>query len=364
MNSERFGEVIKFIETEIADGTFPGAGMVVTQHGKKVFENFWGTYCSPHRRSDMLNERVVHMLYSFSKAISATVIVLARQKGLIDYDVAISTYIPEYSGGWKNNTTIRHLLTHAAGIPNCPSFAAYSDDEWLRCLQSCCDEEVQWEPGSRTTYHWASGLFLAAEAVRRVMHGTSWETICREWLFEPIGAASLTFLVPNTELVALTPQPKALPYPIDSTHFTGLGHPGAGCFGCLEDVTKVLQLHLDGGLWKGKVIINPDEIAEMHRIQYAALITEALNNGSPSAHEPWGLGWLIKHHLSNHWFGLGELTSMETFGHAGIDTVLSVGDPKRNLAIAFITTDAPNPSGDNTHRIRNKVTDLVVEALE
>jgi hypothetical protein len=69
--------------------------------------------------------------------------------------------------------------------------------------------------------------------------------------------------------------------------------------------------------------------------------------------------------LERYWgtscsFGLGTVTSPRTFGHAGISTVMAVGEPDRQAAPAFITSDAPNLPGLSTARIRNAVTDLVM----
>ncbi len=110
-----------------------------------------------------------------------------------------------------------------------------------------------------------------------------------------------------------------------------------------------------------QILIEPQELREMHRIQYERFIAAAKNSGGVIVYAPWGLGWLIKRNLRSHRFGLGKSTSARTFGHAGIDTVFSVGDPERDLAIAFITTDGPTPSGENTIRVRNRVTHFVLK---
>ena len=312
-----------------------------------------------------LDAGVQHMLYSFSKAISATAIVLAHQRKLIDYDAPIHAYIPEYRGGYKDATTIRHLLTHSAGIPNCPIGAVYTPEEWRTGIEACCAAPVEWEPGSKTEYHGTSAMFLAAEATRHALGMATWEEVCRELVFEPLGAKSLTFRVPEAAPLAVTPQPKELPAALDSTSFKMLGHPGAGCFGRLEDVLRVLELHLNGGLWHGRALIAADELREMHRVQYEAQIALAQKNGAKPAHLPWGLGWMIRRHLStDHWFGLGHIASPRTFGHAGIDTLIGIGEPDRRTAMVFVTTGAPNPSGPNTARIRNTVTDLVMGDIE
>ncbi len=363
MTSHRYQKLTGFIEAELAAGSFPGAAVMVTRQGERLFERCWGTWCSATECANPLDAGVSHMLYSFSKGISATVIVLAHQQKLIDYDAPIHAYIREYRGAWKDVTTIRHLLTHSAGIPQCPLGGVYTPEAWRAGVALCCAAPVDWAPGSKTQYHGTSGLFLAAEAVRRTLNMAPWEDICRELLFAPLNAGSLTFQIPATPCVALTPQPKELPWPIGQEHFQVLGHPGAGCFGRIEDITKVIELHLNRGVWNGQVLIREEEVAEMHRIQYEDRIVCADRTGSPRVHEPWGLGWLIKRDLKDHWFGFGQATCPQTFGHAGIDTVIGVGDPGRRLAVAFLTTGSPNPSGTSASRLRNTVTDLVVEAV-
>jgi CubicO group peptidase (beta-lactamase class C family) len=360
-NTMRFEKAIGFIEAELAAGTFPGAGLLVERKGERLLERYWGTYCSSTQRDVPLDASVNHMLYSFSKGISATAIVVAHQRKLIDYDAPISTYIPEYRGGWKDLITIRKLLTHAAGIPSCPLESVYTSELWEKGVDLCCATPVEWEPGSKTVYHGASAMFLAAAATRRVMGNATWEEICRELVFDPIGAKSLTFRIPEGAPVALTVQPKELPAAIDSISPWSLGQPGAGCFGRMEDMIRVLQLHLNRGVWEGKTLIQEVEFQEMHRIQYEAQIAQAEQAGVPKAHSPWGLGWMIRRNLGlDHWFGLGSVTSPRTFGHAGISTVIGVGEPERQTALAFITTNTP---GDSTVRVRQTVTDLVMSDI-
>lgn len=355
-----FKKAIAFIEAELAAGAFPGAALLVVRKGENLLERHWGTYCSPTRRDNPLDAAVHHPLYSFSKGISATAIVLAHQRKLLDYDAPLHAYIPEYRGKGKEQVTIRRLLTHAAGIPTCPVKAVYTPVEWQEGVKVCCEAPVEWEPGSRTEYHGVSAMFLAAEATRRVVGKATWEEVCRELVLDPIGAKSLSFRMPTGVPLALTPQPKELPAPVESVSPRHLGHPGAGVFGKIEDVIRVLQLHLNGGVWEGKVIIHPDELKEMHRVQWEEAIVRAEQAGVDRAHAPWGLGWMIRRHWgAEHSFGLGTVTSPRTFGHAGISTVMALGEPERQVALAFIITDAPKP-GTSVARLRNTVTDLVM----
>ena len=358
-----FHKAISYIEGEISAKTFPGAALLVVRRGEKLLERYWGTYCSVNDREAPLTAAVLHPLFSFSKVISATAIALAHQNRLLDYDAPIHTYIPEYRGGWKDLITLRKLLTHSAGIPKCPLKGVYSPEEWQKGLEVCYAAPVEWEPGSKTEYHGLSGMFLAAEATRRVMGLATWEEICRKLVFEPLGAEGFSFRIPEGKPVALTPQPKKLPAEIRSVAPWALGHPGAGGFGRLDDMIRLLQLHLNRGVWNGRTIMDKDEWQEMHRIQYEAQIARSQKYGEPRAHEPWGLGWMIRRDVVDHSFGLGRATSPQTFGHAGIDTLISVGEPERQIALVLIITDSPNENRTSYPIMRNMVTNLVMEEI-
>jgi serine-type D-Ala-D-Ala carboxypeptidase len=363
-----FGKACAFIEAELAAKTFPGAVLRVMQHGKVLLDRHWGTYCSRTRRDVPYDGATINRLFSFSKGIASTVAVMTHQDGLLDYDAPVRAYIPAFTGGGKDAITVRHLLTHSMGMPTPPFGATYTTKQWNDAVAAMCKAPVEWEPGSRTAYHAATSFVMLAEIIRRVTDGASWDEICRRRLFAPLGATSLTYVIPGDDApVAMTGRPKELPCKLDPEKDGILGHPGGGCFGTVADAMKVVQLHLDGGVWRGQRLIEPSALKEMHTSQFAREIKAAEKRGVEPPHEAWGLGWALKGTRStgtSRWFGFGANASVRSFGHAGIDAVMLIGDPERDLAIAFLTTDSPEPSGDNTIRIRSTVTDLVVEAID
>jgi CubicO group peptidase (beta-lactamase class C family) len=268
---------------------------------------------------------------------------MAHQDGLFDYDAPVSKYIPEFVGGGKDRIVVRHLLTHSAGLPGVPLQAVDTEEKWQAAVKTLCAAKVDWEPGSKTLYHGLTGHFLAAEVVRRRSDRKRWETICRERLFQPLGADSLTFSRPGKDVpVAITPHSSRAAFKLGPQFFEG--HPAGGAFGTAGDLLKVLHLHLGKGVWQGKTLIKADAWKEMHTVQYAAQIDQAVKAGKTPSHEPWGLGILLRGpgpatggHL---WFGMGQVKTPTLFGHAGISTIIGVADPERDAALVFLTTDA------------------------
>jgi len=352
-----------FVEEELDAGTFPGASLVVIRDERTVFERAWGSYCDGETRDRPYSLETTNLFYSFSKPISATIVAMAVERGLIGWDNTVASHVPGFAQGGKADITIRQLLTHAAGIPSVELREAVTEEGWNTCVQACCEHELEWAPGSRSAYHALSGMLMAAECVRRAAGGGSWDEIAREWLFEPLGAETLSFAWPRPGAeLALTPQPEELPTAFEPATYWAMGHPAGGCMGTLAEIHRFLWLHLNSGVAAGERLLQAKTVREMRRNQHAEAIEAARHADRQPDHEPWGLGWLLRNGFGAHWFGFGQHADPESFGHAGIDTVMTVVEPSARLTISFLTT-ASHPDPDDVNRLRNRVTDLVMEAL-
>lgn len=355
-------QAVDFVSETVAAKTVPGAALVATRGGRIFLEKYWGVCSGVDRDGVPYDGNTQNFVYSFSKAVTATVVVMAHQDGLVDYDAPVMKYIPEFTGGGKEAVTVRHVLTHSAGLTAAPVAPVLGEDEWKAAMAALCAMDTEWEPGSRTGYHGVSGMLIAADIVRRVSGNRPWNDLCRERLFDPLGA-DLTFAPPRADApLAVVPPPKTHPWPVDTKHMPFLGHPSGGAVARPSGMLRLLNLHLAGGVWNGKQLIQPAALAEMHRVQYQAEIDAALRDGKTPKHEYWGLGWLLRGTTTEGWFGFGNIASPRTFGHAGIDTVIGVADPGRDTALVFLTTASPGESA-NTMRLRNTVTNRVMAAV-
>jgi len=364
VDAEKLAGVVAFIEAEIAAGTIPGAALVATRRGRKFVEHFSGTYRDASGKDKPFHPGVSNPLFSFSKGIAATVAMMVKQEGLIDFDVPVSTYIPEYTGGGKGGTTLRHLLTHAAGIPGVSHGAVDTEEQWNAYLAKLCAAEVEWPVGSRTGYHGLSGIFVVAEAIRRVSGRKSWEAICRERLLDPLGAESVTFAPPRGDGAV-----SVLPGYFDSIApgANGIGaHPAGGAFGTADDMLRLLNMIVEGGTWQGKTLLEPEALKEMLTVQYADNIAKDLAAGKSPTHESWGIGWLVRGTApkcdGGPWFGFGDGMFPTLFGHAGVDTIYGVGDPARELAFVFAMT-CKLPSAEESTRLRREVSNRLQSAV-
>jgi CubicO group peptidase (beta-lactamase class C family) len=110
--------------------------------------------------------------YSVGKAMTATLVHMLAERGDFGdagYDAPIAEFWPEFAEHGKERVTIRHALTHTAGIPGLPSDVTVEElCDWDRICVRVAGLEPWWEPGTKTAYHAYTFGFILGELVRRV----------------------------------------------------------------------------------------------------------------------------------------------------------------------------------------------------
>jgi CubicO group peptidase (beta-lactamase class C family) len=110
--------------------------------------------------------------FSSTKGITATVIHLLAERGLLDYDVPIARYWPDFGRrGRRGNSsgTVRHVLSHRIGVPQVPdSITSDNMSDWEGVCRAVADLEFLWEPGVRTGYHAITYGWILGVVARRI----------------------------------------------------------------------------------------------------------------------------------------------------------------------------------------------------
>jgi CubicO group peptidase (beta-lactamase class C family) len=131
----------------------------------------------------------ITVLMSCSKALVATCLHILRERGLIDLDAPVSRYWPEFAANGKEAVTVRHLLTHAAGLPTFQPEDHIGQEtilDWDACVTSLGRMAPLFDPGSAFYYHTVTFGFLVGEVVRRVS-GKSAGTFFNDEIASPLG---------------------------------------------------------------------------------------------------------------------------------------------------------------------------------
>jgi CubicO group peptidase (beta-lactamase class C family) len=175
--------VADILGTVIAEDGGAGSALCVYVDGKPVLDVWGGDTGTGHPWSP----DTATCVFSATKGIAAICVHILVQRGLVDLDVPVSRYWPEFAGGGKESLLVRWLLTHQAGLLLVdPSFTlddVIAQEPVLRAIEQ---QRPVWEPGTQHGYHAITFGFLVGELVRRVSERTL-GAFFREEVVAPLG---------------------------------------------------------------------------------------------------------------------------------------------------------------------------------
>jgi len=149
-------------------------GVVIVHRGKIVFEHY--ARMQPYEKP---------IIWSVSKVLVSSIISILEERGLVDIDLPIETYIPELSKSAYAGTTVRNVLDMATGI-ECPE-EYYDRTSCFNILMQAIGE-TWWDSNSPDNpYTYLAGL----KAERYAEQGTSFDygsvnTDILGWMVEKI----------------------------------------------------------------------------------------------------------------------------------------------------------------------------------
>jgi CubicO group peptidase (beta-lactamase class C family) len=167
-----------------------GAALCVYQHGRKVAD-LWGGLADSGAGRPWTRD-TLQLVYSATKAATATCAHLLAQRGELDLDRPAASYWPEFAAGGKADIPVRWLLSHRAGLPVIDHPIPLADLlAWDPMAAALAAQRPVWAPGTAHGYHGRTYGWLVGEVIRRVS-GRSVGTFFAE---EIAGPAGLDFFI-------------------------------------------------------------------------------------------------------------------------------------------------------------------------
>jgi uncharacterized protein YbbC (DUF1343 family)/CubicO group peptidase (beta-lactamase class C family) len=182
-DTERLREIDRTIETAIAEHKLPG-GVFHLERGNSVYEKVYGNRALVPAVETMTDDTIFDAA-SLTKVVATTPSIwLLIERGKMEIDAPVSRYIPEFRGGWRDEITIRHLLTHTSGLrPDLDLSTPWSGYD--TAIRMAVAEEPRQRPGF--TFRYSDINFeLLGEIVKRVS-GDDLDVFAKREIFEPLG---------------------------------------------------------------------------------------------------------------------------------------------------------------------------------
>ncbi len=342
-------DVRAFLDSQIARRAFSGAVAVVTRRGQLACEVAAGreTYDAG---APAIRATTRFDLASLTK-VCATMPVLARlvEQKKLSLDQKVSELVPAFAGGDKDAVTLRHLMTHCAGLPPFRKFYATLKGRDA-IVDAAAREPLVDKPGAKTVYS-DLGLILLMACVERVT-GRPFETVVTDEVLKPLHMQASGFTHTGTPIDAAPTENCAWRGTVvrgqvhDENAFAMGGVSGhAGLFATARDVARVGNAFLGGGSgWikrsTASLFTRP---ASLVRDSSRALVWDTFT--------PGGSG--------------GNKLSRGAFGHTGFTGTSIWCDPQTDLCIVLLTNRV-YPTRDNglIAEVRRGFHDLVVDHLD
>jgi CubicO group peptidase (beta-lactamase class C family) len=163
--------------------------ILVAENGEILFEEAMGMRTYENRI--LMHQDDVFELASLSKQFTAMMVMICKEKGLLNFDDPLSNYIDTPYPG----ISIRNLLTHTSGLPD---YQAVMDEHWDKSKVAGNPDILEYlreyapvksfDPGEQYEYS-NTGYVLLASIVEKVT-GKDFVTLSREWIFQPLGMKS------------------------------------------------------------------------------------------------------------------------------------------------------------------------------
>ena len=163
-----------------------GASVAVTRDGHPVVD-LWAGDADPRGRP--WAEDTLVNVYSTTKTMAATCVLMLADRGLVDLHAPVAKYWPEFAQNGKEGVLVSHVMSHSAGLSGFepPLDAVEELYDWDAICARLAAMSPWWEPGSCSGYHAITQGYLQGEIVRRVS-GRSIGTFFREEVAEPLAA--------------------------------------------------------------------------------------------------------------------------------------------------------------------------------
>ena len=138
--------------------------------------------------------------YSVVKGAASTITHILVERGLFGYDTPVVEVWPEFGAHGKEKVTVRHVLSHTAGVPGIPLTTTIEDlCDWDKMCAAIADQELWWEPGTKIGYHAYTFGYIVGEIVRRTT-GKPISKVLVEEVSGPLGVdKELYFGMPRSE---------------------------------------------------------------------------------------------------------------------------------------------------------------------
>jgi CubicO group peptidase (beta-lactamase class C family) len=261
-----------YVNAKLAEFQLPGLSLAVVKGGEIIKAQGYG-FADKDGKVPATAE-TVYKIGSVSKQFIATAIMLLVQDKRLSLDDRLSKHLQSTPSSWTP-ITIRHLLTHTAGlVRESPAFSPMTNRTDAELLAATHKVPLRFAPGSKWEY--SNTGYVALGEIIRAVSGQPWSEYLHQKVFAPAG---MTLTLPTNTTVRV---------PNRAAGYTGSDNTRkAGEWVALRASGAFLSNVLDLAKWDA-LLYTDTILSDASRRE----MWTAVRLGGASTH-PYGLGWHV-----------------------------------------------------------------------
>lgn len=384
--TERLKRVHALVQRYIDQGEIAGAVSLVARRGRIAYFESQGVM-DLESKKPMRNDTIFR-LASMTKPITSIAVMMLHEEGRFLLDDPVSKFLPEFKNpkvaianapnerapeGYRlvpaeREITIRHLLTHTAGLASGRGGATMDlaaklratrkpDDLLADYIRKLAALPLNFQPGTAWEYGPATDVL---GRLVEVVSGQPLDRFFREWILGPLGMKDTWFYLPADRIprlaTAYTKQDGGLkkltdpgPENPNGKYFSGAG----GLAGTAEDYFRFSQMLLGNGQAEGARLVSRKTIEMMTANQIGKIPLWQDNYRGYG----FGLGFRVREDLGES----ATLGSVGEYGWGGAYGTYFWVDPKEQMIGIMMIQLMPYAHLNIRPEFENTVTQAIVD---
>jgi CubicO group peptidase (beta-lactamase class C family) len=240
----------------------PGLAVAVVEGNKVVYARGFGVKSLNSPGEAITTQSLFHMA-SVTKPFVATSVMQLWERGRVDLDAPVTTYLPYFrlADDRYKSITVRLMLSHISGMPDVTDYEwdkpQYDDGALERYVRSLGSLSMIAAPGARFRYS-NMAYEVLGDLISKVS-GETFEDYVRHNILDPLGMKSSTLLVKQADQQKLTvPHVQTPSYEIAVSKvfpYNRMHSPSSTLYSNVMDMTRWAIANMNRGELDGKRIL-------------------------------------------------------------------------------------------------------------
>ena len=313
-----------------------------------------------------MTPETIMLWMSATKPTGAVAIGQLWERGLLELDDPVARHVSEFAQNGKDRITIRHVLTHTAGIRWIETGWPHASFDEVVAKVCAMRIERDWIPGRKAGYSAYVSWYVLAEIVRR-LSGRDYAAYVREEIFLPLGMSDCWIAMPpevyrgygtRLGIMQKTEGGQVVDLGLDTEAACTNPRPSGSGHGPMRQLAQFYRMLLAHGTLDGNRILSPQTVEALVARHRAGMYDQTFKHVLD-----FGLGFVLN---SNQYgidtvpYGYGPHASPRTFGHSGMQSSCAFADPENDVVVALVFNGTPG-EGAHDQRIRTVLAMLYEE---